>query len=80
MDIDDRSHHFLKAQEPNKLKDGRTKYSDLKIEEVERRIFEVTIAEKSGLFKPRRDRGVLTEMLGNPKHCGRILGVSVSKI
>ena len=53
MDIDERSRHFLKARQPKKLKEGRTKYNDRKIEEVEKMIFEVTATEKSRLFKPR---------------------------
>ena len=53
MDIDERSRHFLKARQPKKLKEGRTKYNDPKIEEVEKRIFEVTAAEKSRSFEPR---------------------------
>jgi len=79
MDIDERSRHFLKARQPSKLKEGRTKYNDLKIEEVEKRIFEVTAAQKSGSFEPRRDRDVLSEALGNPEHRSRVCGISSKK-
>jgi len=46
---------------------------------VEKRIFEVTAAEKSGSFEPWRDMDVLTEALGNPEHRGRIRGISSRK-
>jgi hypothetical protein len=36
------------------LKEGRTKYNELKVEEVEKRILEVSTAEKSGSFEPYR--------------------------
>jgi hypothetical protein len=43
---------------------------------VEKRILEVSIVEKSGSFEPRRERDVLTEALGNPKHRDYVRGVS----
>jgi len=43
---------------------------------VEKRIMEVSAAEKSGSFEPCRERDVLTEALGNPKHHGHVHGVS----
>ena len=50
---------------------------DLQTEEAEKRILEVTAAEKGRSFEPCRERDVLTEVLGNPKHCGRVRGVSL---
>ena len=60
-----------------KLKEGRTKYNEPKVEEVEKRILEVSAAEKTGSFEPRRERDVLTKVMGNPEHHGRICGVSL---
>ena len=60
-----------------KLKEGRTKYNETKTEEVEKRILEVSVAEKSASFEPRRERDVLTEALGNPEHHDVIRGVSL---
>jgi len=73
--------HFLKPRQPKKLKQGRTKYNDPKIEEVEKRIFEVTASEKSGSFEPRRrrDRDILTEALGNHEHRSRVREISSRK-
>ena len=43
---------------------------------MEKRIFKVSAAEKSGCFKSRRERDVLTKVLGNPEHHIRVHGVS----
>ena len=59
-----------------KLKEGRTKYNEPKVEEVVKRILEVSMAEKSGSFESCRQRDVLTEALVNPEHRGHIRGVS----
>jgi hypothetical protein len=71
-----RSRNYLYASRPKKLKKGMTKYNEPKTEDVEKRILEVSAAEKSGSFEPCRERDILTEALGNPEHCGRIRGVS----
>jgi hypothetical protein len=71
-----RSHNCLYARRPKKLKEGRTKYNEPKIEEVEKRILEVSAAEKRGSFEPHRERDVLTEVLENPEHRSRVHGVS----
>ena len=47
-----RSHDYLCARRLKKMKEGRTKYNELKTEEVEKRILEVSAAEKSGSFQP----------------------------
>jgi len=64
---------------PKKLKEGSTKYNKPMVEEVEKRILEVSVAEKSGSFESRRERDILTEALGNLKHHGRVRGVSSRK-
>ena len=58
------------------MKEGRTKYNEPKVKEVEKRILEAFVYEKSRSFEPRRERDVLTEALGNPEHRGRVHGVS----
>ena len=74
--IDERSHNYLYARKPKKLKEGRTKYNEPKVEEVEKRILEVSVAKNCGYFESHRERDVLTDALGNPKHYVRIRGVS----
>jgi hypothetical protein len=46
---------------------------------VEKRILEVVAAEKGGPFEPHQERDVLTKVLGNPEHRGRVRGVSSRK-
>ena len=75
--IDETSHNYLYARKLKKLKEGRTKYNELKVEEVEKRILEVSVAKKSESFESRRERDVLTEALGNPEHHGCGHGVSL---
>jgi hypothetical protein len=58
------------------LKEGRTKYNEPKVKEVEKRILEISAVVKSESFKPRRERDILIEALGNPEHCGHVRGVS----
>jgi hypothetical protein len=74
--VDERSRNYLYSHRPKKLKEGRTKHNESKTEEVEKRILEVSMAEKSRSFEPRRERDILTEALGNPKHRGCVRGVS----
>ena len=62
---------------PKKLKEGSTKYNKPMVEEVEKRILEVSVAEKSRSFKPCQERDVLTEVLGNTEHHGQVRGVSL---
>jgi hypothetical protein len=40
-DCDERAHDFLKGRVPKKLKEGKTKFNDPRIEEVEKRILVV---------------------------------------
>ena len=75
--MDERSHNYLYAHKPKKLKEGRTKYNEPKVEEVEKRILEVSIAKKNGSFESHRERDVLTKALGNPEHRGHVCGVSM---
>ena len=77
--IDVRSSNYLYDRKPKKLKEGRTKYNQSKVEEVERRILEVSVAKKSGSFESHRERDVLTKALGNPENRGHVRGVSSGK-
>jgi hypothetical protein len=64
---------------PKKLKERKTKFNDPRIEEAEKRILAVTMAAKRGEFEPQRERDVLTEALGNPKHHGHVCGLGSRK-
>jgi hypothetical protein len=74
--IDERSRNYLYVCKLKKLKEGRTKYNEPKDEEVEKRILEVSAAEKSESFEPHQERDILTKAQGNPEHRGHVRGVS----
>jgi hypothetical protein len=74
--VDERSRDYFYARRPKKLKEGRTKYNKPKTEEANKTMVMITKAAKSGVFQPHRDHDVLTEVLGNPEHRGRVRGVS----
>jgi hypothetical protein len=74
--VDVRSCNYLYARRLKKLKKGRANYKELKTEEVEKRILDVSMPKKSGSFEPHRERDILINVLGNPKHCGCVRGVS----
>jgi hypothetical protein len=74
--IDERSRDYFYARRLKKLKEGRTKYNEPKTEEAEKVVVTITKAAESRVFQPHRDHDVLTEVLGNPEHRGRVRGVS----
>jgi hypothetical protein len=78
-DCDERARDFLKGRKPKKLKECKTKFNEPQIEEAEKRIMAVAVAEKSGSFESRRERDQLAEALGNSEHRGRVRGVSSRK-
>jgi len=78
-DLDLMSKNIIKGPELKKLKVGKRMFNESHMEEKEKRITEVTTASKSGVFSPCRDGDILTEVLGNPKHRGRVHGISSRK-
>jgi hypothetical protein len=78
-DYDERARDFLKGRMPKKLKEGKTKFNDPRIEEAEKRILVVTTAAKRGEFEPRIERDVLTKALGNLEHHGHVRGLGSRK-
>jgi hypothetical protein len=53
--------------------------SSAQTEEAEKKILAVAAAEQSGSFESHKERDQLAKALGNPKHCGRVRGVSSRK-
>jgi hypothetical protein len=68
-----RAKDFLRAQIPNKLKEGMTKFNEPGFEEVEKALIEAS--KDSGSFEVCRGHDLLTEVLGTPEHHGRVRGV-----
>ena len=74
--IDERGCDFLNARRPKKLKEGKKKYNEPRVEDVEKALLTTKAAKECGLFSPRREHAMLTEALGNPEHRGCVQGVS----
>ena len=74
--IDERGHDYFYAHWPKKLKEDRTKFNMPKNEEAEKALITVNAAKERGLFQPSGQHDMLTEVLGNPEHRGRVRGVS----
>jgi hypothetical protein len=70
-----RGQDYIYARKPKKLKDDTTKFNEPNFEAVEKALIEVDASKDSRSFEVRRGHDLLTEVLGNPEHCGRILGV-----
>jgi hypothetical protein len=77
MSINERSRNYLYARRPKKRKEGSSsKYNKPNVEELEKKMFEIAVAERSRSFQPHRERDALTEAMENPEHRGRVYGVS----
>jgi len=74
--INERGRDFLNARQPKKLKEGKKKYNEPRVEEVEKALLATKAAKERGLFSPRREHDMLTKALGNPEHRGCVRGVS----
>jgi hypothetical protein len=70
-----RGRDYIYARKPKKLKDDTTKFNEPNFEAVEKALIEADASKDSRSFEVRRGHDLLTEVLGNPEHCGRILGV-----
>jgi hypothetical protein len=54
-------------------------FDDPMLDEASKSIFAVAAEQHEGLFKPRRERDILTASLGNPKHPGCVRGISLKE-
>jgi len=51
-------------------------FEDPMLDEAMKSIFAVADMQQEGKFRPRRERDILSVSLGNPKHPGRVRGIS----
>jgi hypothetical protein len=54
-------------------------FDDLMLDEAAKSIFAVAAMQHEGLFKPRRERDILTAGPGNPEHPSRVRGISLKE-
>lgn len=76
-ELPERGRHYIYARRPKKLKEGRTKYNEPHFEEVEKALIAAAASKKDiGSSEVVRGHNLLTEVLGNPEHRGRVRGLS----
>jgi hypothetical protein len=73
--LDVRGWDYIYARKPKKLKDGATKFNEPNFEAVQKALIEAAASKDSGSFEVRRGHDLLTEVLGNPEHCGHVYGM-----
>jgi hypothetical protein len=74
-DIEERTQHWLLAQS-NLTEDGTLVYKKNEVAIVQQKTLQVVTKQRLGLFQSDRENDQLKEALDNPKHTGRIRGVS----
>ena len=75
-EVDERGRDYFYARRPKKLKQGMAKYNEPKAKEAEKALISISAAKQQGKFKPVGQHDLLTEVLGNPEHHGRVRGIS----
>jgi hypothetical protein len=73
--LGERTTNWIRARKPRKTETG-VSFDDPMLDEAVKSIFAVAAKQHKGLFKPRKDRDILTAGLGNPEHPGRVRGIS----
>jgi uncharacterized protein YdhG (YjbR/CyaY superfamily) len=65
--LGERTVNWIRAQKPRETETG-VSFDDPMLDEATKSIFAVAAKQHEGLFKPRRERDILTAGLGNPEH------------
>jgi len=73
--LEERTANWIRAQKPREIETG-VSFDDPMLHGAAKSIFAVAAKQHEGLFKPRRERDILTAGLGNPEHPSRIRGIS----
>jgi hypothetical protein len=73
--LGERTANWIRAQKPRETETG-VSFDDPMLDEATKSIFAVAAKQHEGLFKPRRERDILTAGLGNYEHPGRVRGIS----
>jgi len=73
--VGERSVNWIHAQKPKETETG-VSFEGPMLNEAMKSIFAVASMQQEGKFTPRRERDILSVCLGNPKHPGRVRGIS----
>jgi hypothetical protein len=69
--LGERATNWIRARKPRETETDLS-FDDPMLDEAAKSIFAVAAKQHEGLFKPRRERDILTTGLGNPEHPGRV--------
>jgi hypothetical protein len=73
--VGERTANWIRARKPKETETSLS-FDDPLLEEVAKSFFEALAKQQEGTFKPQRERDILTAGLDNPKHPGRVRGIS----
>jgi hypothetical protein len=73
--LGERTANWIGARKSRETETG-VSFDDPMLDKAAKIIFAVAAKQHEGLFKPRRERDILTAGLGNPEHPGRVRGIS----
>jgi hypothetical protein len=76
--LGERTTNWIHAQKPRETETG-VSFDDPMLDGAAKSIFAVAAKQHEGLFKPRRERDILTAGLGNPEHPGCVRGISLEE-
>jgi hypothetical protein len=74
-ELRERTANWIHARKPRETETG-VSFDDPMLDEAAKSIFAVAAKQHKRLFKPRRERNILTAGLGNSEHSGRVRGIS----
>jgi hypothetical protein len=73
--LGERTANWIHARKPRETETG-VSFDDPMLDEAAKSIFLVAAKQHEGLFKPQRERDILTIGLGNLEHPSRVRGIS----
>nr|BAD12985.1 hydroxyproline-rich glycoprotein-like [Oryza sativa Japonica Group] len=67
-----RSRNWVRARTPKITDEGKVSFQDPELQGVADKIENLSSSQKKGFFKPKREKDVLSTVLGTPEHGGRV--------
>ena len=74
--LDERSRNWCLARIPTVAPDGKVTFQKPTTEQIYERLEELAEMQKKGLFRPDREKDMLTAAIGTPEHSGHVRGMS----
>jgi hypothetical protein len=71
----ERTANWIRARKPRETK-ASVSFDNPNVEEAAKNIYAMVAKQSQVIFKPQRERDILTAGLSNPEHTGRVRGIS----